>query len=229
MTEYDTVVFDLDDTLCVSDQTDEEIHRRVFDRVDAEPFFELEDMYAVDVASLPEADSERRHWRQVYRAVADRVSADPEPALLRALADATVEVLDPAAVSFRPGARAALADARERFAVGLLTNGTADRQSRKLERLGIGDAFAATVFCGPGTGIASKPDPEPFRRVLDALDARPGTSVYVGDRLDGDVRGAHNAGMASVWVPTGGAAGDATPAPEPIHRIDTPGDLPSVL
>jgi putative hydrolase of the HAD superfamily len=43
-----------------------------------------------------------------------------------------------------------------------------------------------------------KPDPMIFRRALDALGVRPGTALFVGDRLYEDVRGASQVGMRTV-------------------------------
>jgi HAD superfamily hydrolase (TIGR01549 family) len=227
MTEYDAVVFDLDSTLCVADQDDRDIHDAIFERVGREQCFEPADLYAVDVTSLPDVESDREHYANLYGAAAEEAGADPDEGLLDALAEATLDVYDSTLVSFREGAHEALTDASERYAVGLLTNGTEDTQGTKLGRLGIEDAFDATVFCGAGTDYPSKPDPEPFEAVLDGLGVAPAKAVYVGDRLDGDVAGAHNAGMDSVWVPTGEAPPD--PDPEPTYRLDSPAELPSVL
>lgn len=41
MVNIDAVCFDLDGTLCVDDQTDEEIYEAIFDRVKAPAFFDL--------------------------------------------------------------------------------------------------------------------------------------------------------------------------------------------
>jgi len=227
MPDYEAVVFDLDHTLCVSEQDDREIHEGIFERVGTEPFFEPEDLYGVDNTALPDADSDREHYLHLYQAVAEEVPADPDPELLAALADATVEVLDPTLVSFRDGAREAFEYARERYTVGLLTNGAVETQRAKLERLGIAEEFDAVVCCGPGTGHPSKPDPAPFRALLDDLDVPADASVYVGDRLDGDVVGAHNAGMASAWVPTD--EGPFEPDPEPTYLLASPAELSTVL
>ncbi|QPV63975.1 HAD family hydrolase [Halosimplex litoreum] len=229
MPELDAVVFDLDSTLCVSTQSDAEIHEAIFERTGISKFFEPADLHAVDWSALPEPDSEREHYEYMYRAVAKEVGADPDHA--PALADATVEVIDPSAVAFREGAADALAYARDRCDLTLLTNGSEDSQLPKVDRLGVGDCFETVVCCGPGTGIESKPHPEPFERALDALGTAPERTAYVGDRHDGDVVGAHVAGMQSVWVPTGVPGEDypEDPDPAPTHRLDSMTELPSVL
>jgi putative hydrolase of the HAD superfamily len=43
-----------------------------------------------------------------------------------------------------------------------------------------------------------KPDPEIFRRALDELGVDPTDAMFVGDRLDTDIRGAADAGLTTV-------------------------------
>jgi putative hydrolase of the HAD superfamily len=223
----EAVVFDLDSTLCVPTQDDEAIHDAIFERVSVDPFFEPADFHAVEFDALPEPDSETEHYRQMYEAAADVAGADPDDVVLRDLAEATLEVMDNDAVTFRPGAEEALAYAREHYAVGLLTAGSEATQREKLAALGIRDAFDATVYCGPADDVETKPHPEPFELVLDDLGVRAERAVYVGDRLHGDVTGAHNAGMQSVWVPLGDEPTD--PEVSPSHRLDSLADLPEVV
>lgn len=245
MTGLEAVVFDLDNTLCVPRYEDEEIHRRIFERVGVEPFFEPADVHAVDPADLPPAASSHEHYANLYRAVAERVDGGPsvtenvagspsvsetddgDPSVVAALADATVEVLDPSTVVFREGARDAFRYVRDRYVVGILTVGYAEGQRTKIEALGIGDDVDAVVICDPATDDALKPDPEPFREVVSALDVSPADALYVGDSLGGDVRGAHNAGMESAWVPTGESSDE--PDPEPTYVLDSPAGLRDVL
>ena len=229
MPARDAVLFDLDSTLCVSEQSDHEIHEAVFERVDVEPFFSPADVRAVDGEDIAVADSQRGFYENLYRAVAADVGGDPAHA--PALAEATVEVVDETAVRFREGAQRALARAREHAAVSLVTNGGEATQTAKLERLGIADAFDVTVFCDPQAGTPPKPDPAPFREALAALDATPERTVYVGDSLDHDVAGASRIGMVSVWVPLDRPHGEVPDDPEPMptHRVDSPADLKRVL
>lgn len=229
MPSRDAVLFDLDSTLCVSEQTDHEIHAAVFDRVDVEPFFSPADVRGVDSTEMPAAASEVEFYEALYRAVAADVGGDPGHA--PELAEATVDVVDETAVRFREGAEAALDYARERYDVGLVTNGGERLQRRKLERLAVADAFDATVFCDPEAGIRPKPHPAPFRAALSALDVSADRCVYVGDSLDHDVTGANHVGLNSVWVPLDRPHEDLPddPDPEPTHRLDSLAELPAVL
>ncbi|WP_123539001.1 HAD family hydrolase [Halosimplex salinum] len=229
MTGIDAVCFDLDSTLAVSEQSDADVHAAVFERCDVDPFFSIADVRAVDSADLPTAHSDREFYEHLYRAVCENVDEDPEH--VPALAEATVNIVDQTAVTFRDGAREALEHAREHYDVGLVTNGGEATQSAKLERLGIADAFDATVFCDPAAGVEPKPDPAPFEAVLAALDATPERTLYVGDQHTADVVGAHRAGLQSVWVPPDRSHQEFPddPDPAPTHRLDSMAALPDVL
>jgi FMN phosphatase YigB (HAD superfamily) len=56
----------------------------------------------------------------------------------------------------------------------------------------------------------------------------PGAALFVGDRADIDVAGAHGVGMRSVWI---NREGEALPAgaPVPDHEIRDLGELPGLL
>lgn len=224
---FDAVVFDLDGTLVVDEQSFTEIHAGVFDRVDVEPFFEPADMRAVDFYALPEVEGngEQAFYEAVYRAVIDDVGGDPS--LAPRLAAANVEVVDHTAVSLREGAETALAAAADHGPVGLVTNGERETQTTKLDAVGIRNAFAVELYCHPEGDAPSKPNPEPVRRATAALDTTPERTLLVGDSLHDDVRGAHAAGAASVWVPRGDAT--KNPEPTPDYRLDSPAQLASVL
>lgn len=229
MGEYDAVCFDLDSTLSVSEQSDADIHAAVFDRVDVDPFFSPADVRAVDSTDLPTAHSDREFYEHLYRAICADVGGDPS--LTPALAEATVDVVDETAVRFREGAEEALTYAGERYDVGLITNGGEAGQRAKLERLGIADAFDATVFCHPGDGVEPKPDPAPFERALDALHARAERTLYVGDQHAADVVGAQNVGLDAAWVPLvrHGSAHPDDPAPAPTYRLDSMAEVSTIL
>ncbi|OVE86438.1 HAD family hydrolase [Natronolimnobius baerhuensis] len=225
MGTIEAVCFDLDGTLCVRDQSDEEVYEAVFDRVEAPAFFDLADIYAVDYSSLPEANSDREHHEHIYRAIARNVGADPSYA--PRLAEATLEVLDPTAVSFRDGANEVLEYVRETYAVGLITAGSEETQLPKLETLGIQDAFDVTVCCGPGTGIESKPNPEPFEIALDELGSSPARSIYVGNQHDRDVVGPQRVGMQTAWVPEEDVS--SNPKPEPTFHLSWMHEITDIL
>lgn len=223
MTAIDAVCFDLDNTLCVSTQDDEEVHEEIFERVDFEATFTPADVQAVDPGELPDVNSARAFYEVLYDAVTDDLTADQR----RELVDVSLDVFDETAVEFRAGAPEALEFAREQFdSVGLLTQGERETQHAKLEKLGIRDAFDAVVVCG-GTDLPGKPNPEPFEALLDQLSVAPEHAIYVCDSLRGDVAGATAVGMQTAWLPRDESS--ENPDPEPTYVLDSPAELPDVL
>jgi putative hydrolase of the HAD superfamily len=73
-----------------------------------------------------------------------------------------------------------------------------------------------------------KPHPAIFHHALTQLGLDPAVVWHVGDRLDADVLGAHNAGLTSVWLNRQGAVRE-THHPEPHHEIVSLRDLIGLL
>jgi len=67
-----------------------------------------------------------------------------------------------------------------------------------LEAAGVLDLFAA-VIVSDAVGWR-KPRPDIFRRALAATAADPARTLFVGDRADIDVEGAHRVGMDAAWI-----------------------------
>ena len=107
-------------------------------------------------------------------------------ALSNALADTIAPV---------PGHDETLRAARSAgLAVGILTNGPAAWQRRKLELTGIGDAVDAIAISAE-LGVA-KPDPAAFHRACELLGVAPADTAMVGDSEPFDIAGARAAGLA---------------------------------
>lgn len=234
MTPVDAICFDLDSTLCMSNQSDADIHEAVFDRAGVEPLLTPADLRAVDPGDVESAHSPGEFYTNLYRATVDRLpdDVDPDSGLLTELGDITTDVVDATDVSFRAGAEAALEYARAEFdAVGLITNGGEERQRAKLETLGIGDAFDVEVFGDPAGGVEPKPASEPFETALAELGTAAPSTVYVGDTHSTDVVGAHRVGLQSVWVPPDRPHEDVAtdPEPAPSYRLESLEELPNVL
>jgi len=211
------VVFDLDYTLAVPSR----------DRAT----LLSESLAAVDAPQASRAeylDAHRRNLTGESRApifadLFDDRATDADPAAAAdayrtAIADA-IEPVD--------GAADLVADLRETYRVGLLTNGPVRAQHDKLETLGWTDLFDATVVTGELP--AGKPDERAFRAALNALGVSAEEAVYVGDEVDADVRGATEAGLAVVQIlsqegPTPDERADAH-----VDRAELAARLPEVL
>jgi putative hydrolase of the HAD superfamily len=96
------------------------------------------------------------------------------------------------------GALETLATLRERgHRLGLLTNGSAEFQRRKLQRYALEPLFELVLIEGElGYG---KPDPRVFERALRFFGVRPSETCMIGDNLEADIGGAQAAGIPTVW------------------------------
>lgn len=86
-----------------------------------------------------------------------------------------------------------LAALRERYVIGLLTNGNTDP-----ERCGLPGLFNFTVF-SEEFGF-EKPDPRLFAAAIERAGCTRHQIVNVGDSLEADVAGAKRVGIAAVWL-----------------------------
>ena len=195
--EIDAVLFDLDDTICEYCRTGEELLEAAFAAAEVDPLFTAEEYYARYDAYLDDSTEIADLREACFRDLA--TDAGTDPALGTRVADAYEAARDYRNVRFLPGAKAALSTLADEYRLGMVTNGSPSMQRKKLDALGIEAVFDAIVFAG--YDAPRKPDPAPFRLVLDRLDATPDRAVHVGNSLDTDVAGARAAGIASVWIP----------------------------
>lgn len=97
-----------------------------------------------------------------------------------------------------PITRRVLARVRDRWRVGIVTNGMSHVQARKIEALGLDVRVDTIVFAtdlGPG-----KPDPEPFLEAARRLNVPVSQCVFVGDDPRCDVAGAMRVGMRTIYL-----------------------------
>jgi len=97
---------------------------------------------------------------------------------------------------------------------------------RDLEQMGIAQRLDFSVFSSE-VGLR-KPHPEIFERALEALQVEAERSLFVGDRLYEDVRGAAEVGMTTVqalWF----RADDHPDGAEPDHQAFTQLDVLNIV
>lgn len=132
-----------------------------------------------------------------------------------------------------PGVRAAVAQVGDRYRTGLITDGYADVQRRKLDALGLAPLLDAVVFSDDLGRACWKPAPQPFMRALELLDVDPPEAVYVGDNPAKDFLGARRAGLSSIQIRWPEAEYAEQPPPTPEHAPDRTvgqlGDLVRIL
>jgi HAD superfamily hydrolase (TIGR01509 family) len=113
------------------------------------------------------------------------------------------------------GAAEALRALRPRYRLALATN--ADQSDSKLVRAALArvglDAFFELVFVSSELGV-EKPDRRFFAAALAGLALPAGEVAMVGDSYVNDIRGAHAAGLRTIWL----APPDAEPpGGGPVH------------
>jgi putative hydrolase of the HAD superfamily len=118
--------------------------------------------------------------------------------------------------------RPVLAQLRRRFRLGVISNNWGNTAGWCAEH---GLAPYLDVMIDSKLVGAAKPDPRIFQAALDALGLPAAACVYVGDRYDADVRGAHAAGLTSIWL----TGAEPRPAPDPAVPCATIAQLPDLL
>ncbi|WP_063729353.1 HAD family hydrolase [Streptomyces sp. RTd22] len=111
-----------------------------------------------------------------------------------------------------------LADRPERLQLGVVTNGDADQQRRKIARIGLAD-WLPHVTASSQAG-AAKPEPAIFRSACADLGLPVERVVYVGDRLRTDAKAATEAGLRGVWLDRHGSRPSAAPTIPRIESLD---------
>lgn len=214
------VGFDLDYTLVVPDRQRADLLDDAVRDVGAEP-----------IARDDYIEAHREHLTAETRApifdrLIDEQPADPRSDRAQDLATAYREAVNEALVPL-DGVESMLDRLRQRYRVGLLTNGPTVAQRAKLATLGWEAAFDATVVSGELP--AGKPDPAAFEALLDALGSAADETVYVGDEVGADVGGATAAGLRVVQIVFPGGP-DADPrADAHVERDELVATLPDVL
>ncbi|MHB8636487.1 MAG: HAD family hydrolase [Fimbriimonadaceae bacterium] len=102
------------------------------------------------------------------------------------------------ALKLFPDALHTLDALRDRFPLGLITNGPADIQREEIGVLGIGEYFAH-VFIEGELGFG-KPEPEVFRQACAAVGLEPSELLFVGNSYRHDIEPAIHAGWKTAWI-----------------------------
>ncbi|MGQ0773522.1 MAG: HAD family hydrolase [Pseudonocardiales bacterium] len=127
-----------------------------------------------------------------------------------------------------PDARLCLSELRQMgLRVGLAGNQTA-RAERILKSL---DLSVDVIGTSDGWGV-EKPSPGFFARVVEEADCAAGAVLYVGDRLDNDIRPAQDAGMATALIrrgPWGYILNDETVSGRCLFLLTGLAELPGLI
>ena len=81
--------------------------------------------------------------------------------------------------------------------VGIITNGSTQRQKAKIFNTNLNKYFE-TIIISEEVGF-SKPDKRIFELALNKLNLQPENTLFVGDDLEKDIAGPQNANIKGVW------------------------------
>ncbi|PLX85467.1 MAG: pyrimidine 5'-nucleotidase [Desulfuromonas sp.] len=182
---FDAILFDLDNTLYAPE-------RQLFSLIDVRI-----NRYMEDVAGIPGAEVDglrRRYWAEygvTLQGLMRHHGVDPED-YLAYVHDVDVN----ARLHPDPALRHALRPLPGRKAV--FTNGTRDHAERVLRALELEDLFDA-IFDIRVASYLPKPDPAPYRKVLQSLDVAAERCLMVEDSA-ANLKTAKALGMGTVLV-----------------------------
>ncbi len=131
-----------------------------------------------------------------------------------------------------PESRAVLEDLKDRYTLGLLTDGFLPTQRLKVQALGIAHYFKAILYTEELGREFWKPSPRGFERLLELLEARPEQAVYVGDNEIKDFIAPNRLGLRTVQLcRPAGLYRQPSLAPDAAAKlkIDRIGDVTKVL
>ncbi len=211
-----TVCFDLDDTLCDSENAEEGRLRRALQPLAQKlPTYLLEDL--VDRALTVDPT----HGRLVTL-ISEVGITDP------AVMDEAYDIYDATVdeVQLFPEAEDVLQHLSRRFPLVLIGNGDTKEQRNKIRHLGI-EKYFKHILIGQEEG-AYKPDLEMYKRAFAKAGVQPDEMLFVGDRIDEDVRGPKEAGSPAVWVARG-LVRSVPGAVQPDYTISSLRDLLRIL
>jgi putative hydrolase of the HAD superfamily len=219
------VAFDLDYTLAVPVRDRETLLAEAVDAVDGAPPLTRKSYLRAHSNNLT-ADTREPVFAALLEQEDSADDIGDDATLSTALAEAYRERVTDALVPVE-GVEPMLAELREEYQLGLLTNGPVLAQRSKLTHLGWTDAFDAALVTGELP--AGKPDRTAFEALLDALDSEPAATVFVGDRVGDDIEGAANAGLVPIQVRYDGGPDPSPLAEAHVRRPALPTALPALL
>jgi putative hydrolase of the HAD superfamily len=196
--KYRAVLFDLDDTL-----NDRTASWMAFVKLIASPSVQLIDPAAIEAVHARIVASDHGGYRP-KRELFEELSA-----VLPLKAPVTAEDFEvfwrahfPDCMVAREGMLEILSALRKRgLAIGIVTNGQAVTQMRKIEALGI-RTMVDSIVISESAGV-KKPDPRIFEMALNELKTEASTALFVGDDPKRDVLGAARGGMRTAWLRLG--------------------------
>jgi putative hydrolase of the HAD superfamily len=141
--------------------------------------------------------SRKALWQEVYHCY----GIEPDTRLLETWETAYWETVKANSTLF-PEAVNVLKSLSSEYQLGMITNTQGQQRSgtHRISQFPELETYFKIIIVAGENRIPPKPDPEPFRLCLQALNLKPSEAVYVGDDYRIDVCGAQNAGLHAVWL-----------------------------
>ena len=86
---------------------------------------------------------------------------------------------------------------RKKYSLHIITNGFEVVQKKKIHRTGL-NSFFTLIVTSEGAGF-QKPNKEIFEYALELAGAKPMESIFIGDSIEADIKGALAAGIEPVY------------------------------
>lgn len=239
MTKLNAIFFDMDETLCDTKKADSIAQTKLaselstqYPSLDALRFCDryVAGFYKRLLAELPElnallTDEAAFRVRLVQLLFAEQGIAIDEPTAREI--QQRFDSLRFAAFDFFPEIKPMLARLRKDFSVGVITNGPQFSQRPKIDKVGL--ATQVDFILVGGEQPEEKPAASIFARALALADCKANEAIMVGDSFACDVLGAHNAGIASIWLTTPACQAQTANAPLATYIIHSPANIEDTL
>ncbi len=131
-----------------------------------------------------------------------------------------------------PGYPGLLRRLRNSYKLGIITDGHPEVQKRKVHSLGLERMIDRIIYTWEYGMDMQKPHPQPFMMMMNCLQTRPDSTLFVGDNTEKDCKGAHGVGMKYVHVPVQASVGcksEPLSADKADYVLDSLYQLPRIL
>ncbi len=190
--ELKAVIFDLDDTLYPEVAFVESGFRAVAKWVARQWSYDCDEV-ATSLAQLYRSGV-RGNTFAAWLTTASQITTDVESAM--------VDVYRTHRPHIAPfaDAHSVLHELRQRYQLGLVSDGILAVQRNKWEALQLSDYFHAILFSDELGREFWKPSPRPFEAILRRLDTSPHQAVYIADNVAKDFLAPRQLGMGTIQV-----------------------------
>ncbi len=96
-----------------------------------------------------------------------------------------------------------------------------------ISALGIGEGVFDVIVTSDESGL--KPDPEPYLYTLSKLGLAPNRSIYVGDRVEMEIKTAKYLGMTTILLASGVIQSEEAGADQASYKIDDLYAIPEIV